>query len=299
MARLVAAVVAFGLAVGPGAGAARSHGALILVDPSTDATVATVQLSGEPLRVTYGAGAFWVVAPAAARVFRVDARTRAVEPFRVGREPFGAAVGGRALWIADHDGFRVLRVDLATGRVSRTRDLGSPQLALAYGRGYVWVIGADESLRRLDPRTLTVTATIPNVAKSVEGIEPSVAVGRGGIWVSDAVTRGVIRVNPRSLHVTRRWVVGGYGVAVGAPGVWSADGFSEVRRLEPGATGVGVRGNPVDVAVDGHGVWAAVRFGRALVRIDPQAHRVAARIPLGREAVSVATGGNLVAVAVD
>jgi hypothetical protein len=153
------------------------------------------------------------------------------------------------LWVADHDGQRVLRVDLATGAVMRSQDLGSPQLAVAYGFGGAWVVGVDDSLRRLDPATLAVTATIEGVASSYEGYEPKIAIAADAIWVSDAFKLAVARVDPRTLRVTYRRAVGGDGITIGAGAVWSADGKQSVWRLAAGRPQpVRAGAGPIDVA---------------------------------------------------
>ena len=291
LAVLVLAVAAFG--------GTPSRGGLVFVDPATNAVSARISSGGEPLRVTFGAGAFWVVAPEAGAVIRVDARTNAVKRIRLGEEPFDAATGDGALFVPDHDGFDVLRVDLRTGGVSRSRKLGVPQLAAAFAFGAVWVVAADESLRRLDPRTLRVTATIAGVASSSPGFEPKIGVAKEALWISDEVKHSVARVDPRRLRVTQRVAKAGYGVAVGGGTVWSGEGYTEVWRIAPGRPlRIAVAGNPVDVAADRSIVWVAARFGHALVRIDGHTARVRNRIPLGREAVAVAVGLGRVAVAV-
>jgi hypothetical protein len=235
-----------------------------------------------------------VVAPAARSVFRVEPRTGSVRRIRLGEEPYDAAAGVGALFVPDHDAFDVHRVDLHTGRITHSRSVGVPQLAAAYAFGAVWVAGADEKLRRFDPRTLRVTAAIAGVAASAPGFEPKIAVAKDALWVSDEVKHSVARIDPVRLRVTKRIPKGGYGVAVGAGGVWSGEGFTEVWRVAPGRPQRSrVPGNPVDLAASSHAVWVAARFGHALVRLAPRR-----RIPLDAEAVAVAVGGGFVAVAV-
>jgi streptogramin lyase len=201
--------------------------------------------------------------------------------------------------VADHDSGRVLRVDLHTGTVTRSLDLGSPQLAIAYGFGAAWVVGADDALRRLDPSTLEVTATIEDVASSYEGYEPKIAVGDGVLWVSDALARSVARVDPQRLQVTYRRALAGNGMAIGGGAVWSADAKRSVWRFADDqarrvSSGVG----PIDVAAGKRSVWAVNGRGHTLVRISAAKLRVVTRLPLGREPVAVAAGGGYVGVAV-
>jgi streptogramin lyase len=265
---------------------------LVLVNAERNAIVARIPLRAEPLRVSFGEGMFWVVAPEARTVFGVDPRTRKVRKIKLGQEPFDAATGGGALWVADHDSRRVMRVDLQTGAVRRSRDLGSPELAVAYGFGAVWVVNAGDTLLRLDPSTLEVTATLEGVASSYEGYEPKIALTDDALWVSDALKRSVARVDPQRLQVTYRRAIAGNGIAIGAGGVWSADGKRFVWRLAGDrARRVQTGAGPIDVAAGKRSAWAVNWRGHTLVRISAARLRVIGRFPLGREPVAVAVGG--------
>jgi DNA-binding beta-propeller fold protein YncE len=268
---------------------------LVLVNATRNAIVARIPLGAEPLRVSFGDGKFWVVAPKARTVFGVDPRTRKVRSIKLGEEPFDAATGGGALWVADHDSRRVLRIDLKTGAVTRSRDFGSPELAIAYGFGSVWVVNADEKLLRLDPSTLDATATLDGVASSYEGYEPKIAVGDTVLWVSDALKRSVARVDPGQPQVTYRRAVAGNGMAVGAGAAWSADAKRFVWRFAGGkARRVAAGNGPIDVAAGKRSVWAVNWRGHTLVRISAARLRAVKRFSLGSEPVAVAVGGGYV-----
>jgi streptogramin lyase len=293
------ALLAAGLLAAGGAAASGSaRGTLVLVDPSRNAIVGRIPLAAEPLRVSYAAGAFWVVAPAARSVFRVDPRRRSAVRWKVGAEPYDAAGSRDAVWVADHDGLAVLRVELPRGTVSRARKLGVPELAIAHAFGSVWSVGADETLSRLDPSTLRVTGRVASVSSSTEGYEPKIAAAPGALWVSDAAQNRVTRIDPARLRVVERRQGAGNGVAVGAGGVWSAEGYEYVVRFAKGGQSrVRVGQGPIDVAVASGSVWVVTRFGRSLVRVDPKRLLVSRRIPLGGTAVAVAAGGGFLAVA--
>jgi streptogramin lyase len=290
---LAAAVVVLGCtAVAAAHTSAARPNSLVLVNTQRNAVVARIPLGAEPLRVSFGEGRFWVVVPKARTVFGVDPRTRNVRKIKLGQEPFDAATGGGALWVADHDSWRVMRVDLKTGRVTRSQNLGSPELAVAYGFGAVWVVNASDALLRVNPSTLEVTATIDGVATSYEGYEPKIAIADDALWVSDALGRSVARVDPQRLEVTYRRAVAGNGIAVGAGGIWSADGERSVWRLAGDqARHVQAGAGPIDVAAGKRSVWAVNWRGHTLVRIGAAKLRVAKRFPLGREPVAVAVGG--------
>jgi streptogramin lyase len=290
-----------------GASASPSHdgvvaprNSLVLVNARTDSIVAQIPLGATPARVSYGEGAFWVVCPDAGRIVRVNPRTSAIRRVELGEEPFDAAIGAGALWVPDHDTFRIYRLDLKSGEVSKSKSLGNPQLAVAYGFGAVWAVGADDGVSRLDPRTLSVTGTIPGVADSAEGAEPKMTVARDGLWISDAITHTFTRVDPKRLRVTHRAGHGGDGMTAGGGGVWSADGGTSVWRfarghLRPVRAGSG----PIDVAASDRAVWAVSRFDETLLRIDPRRLHVVSVTPLGGEPIALAVGDGYVAVIVD
>jgi streptogramin lyase len=294
------ALIAAAIGVGGTAAVAGANGShslarpnsLVLVNAGRNAIVARIPLGAEPLRVSFGDGKFWVVAPKARTVFSVNPRTRKVRSIKLGQEPFDAVTGGGALWVADHDSRRVMRLDLQSGKVTRSRDLGSPELAIAYGFGSVWVVNAGDTLLRLDPSTLEVTATLEGVASSYEGYEPKIAIGDDVLWVSDALKRSVARVDPQRLQVTYRRGVAGDGIAIGAGAVWSTDAKrfvwrfagDQARRMAAGA-------GPIDVAAGKRSVWVVNWRGHTLVRISAARLRVVKRFSLGREPVAVAVGG--------
>jgi streptogramin lyase len=287
---LTCAVVAALAFVGGSAAGAPSSGALALVKGGR--LIATLPLRAEPMRVSYGDGAFWVVAPHQNLVVRVGPTRRLIERHSVADEPYDAVWGAGVLWVARHDGFDVVGLP---GR--RSRSLETPQLAIAYAFGSVWTVGADGVLYRLDPRRLRVTGSVDGVASSNEGFEPKIAASLDSLWISDAVRRVVTRVDPRRLRIVGSIPHGGNGVAVAGRTVWSTDA-SNTWRVAGGAplrlrTGTG----PYDVAAGGDSVWVANRFSRTVSRVDPRRARVTKTIRVPGRAAAIAYGGGYVAVA--
>jgi hypothetical protein len=294
-----AAALAVLAGFGGGAGPVVRGNALALVDARSGRVIDGITLADEPLRVAYGAGAFWAVLPDSRRLMRFLPRPgqpRTVTFRTIGLEPYDVAAGGGAVWVADHDAFDVHRV--GPGEVRSSPNLAGPQLAIGYGFGAVWTIGADDALRRLDPRSLRPTGEVADVANGVEGYEPKLAFGPDELWVSDAVGNRVVRVDPVHLRVTRRIARGGAGVALLRGQVWSTDSFGAVLRVADGPpvkaqTGFGA----FDVAAGGGYLWVANRFAGTLTRVDPTT--LATRTTkIGGSPVSVAYGDGYVAVAV-
>ncbi|MBD0329276.1 MAG: hypothetical protein ICV64_04150 [Thermoleophilia bacterium] len=148
---------------------------------------------------------------------------------------------------------RVVRIDPRSGRPARSASLPRPG-ALAVGPRDVYATDFwRNALRRLDPRTLRVTATrrlsLPfrcPPAGDREFFPAHVGAAASGAWVTTARC-AVARVG----RLLRRVVV---------------------VRLPPKAPG--------DLAVARDAVWIA--GGRRVYRIDPRTDRVVARIRIGR-----------------
>jgi hypothetical protein len=141
----------------------------------------------------------------------------------------------------------IARIDTRTGAVSHLAFAGGPVVGL----GAVWItpqgfaVGRPGSLRRYDPRTHRVTASIP-VPRAVEA-----AFGAGRVWAVSF---------PRPLATATA------SFAPHSAGLWQVDPRSDRivgRPVRLGAV-------PLAVAVCGHELWVALEGGRLLhFRIDP------------------------------
>ena len=132
-----------------------------------------------------------------------------------------------------------------------------------------WTLFQDAPMERRDKRTGELIETIPLVGGSLEEVGKSAA-AFGSLWVAVASGGGA---------VTRLDAASGDVVAtIPIPGGLFSDATSYVS----------------DVAVAADGVWvlsaAAGGADRQLVRIDPQTNSVAASLPAGRFAASLAYG---------
>jgi hypothetical protein len=291
---------ALGVAVAPALCAGAASGApgpsVVVLSASSGRTVATARLSAEPTRAAWGDGAFWVVTPEDGAVVRVTPSGPAQRRTFRG-EPYDAATGAGAVWVPRHDAFDLLGLDWRRKSRRRSANLQTPQLAVAFGFGSVWTVGADGALRRIDPRTLRVTGTIGGVSFSSEGFEPKIAVARDALWISDAVRHVVARVDPRRLRVSAVVSHGGNGVAVAGTQVWSTDGSvawrvagGPVRRLRTG-------NGAYDVTAGGSSIWVANRFSRTVAQVDPTGAKIVRTFRLPERPSALAYGGGYLAVA--
>ena len=268
---------------------------LVLVDAADDRVLADVRVGGTPRRVAFDDGAFWTAAPKAGLVVRVNARTHEATRFRVGEDPFDVAVGGGAVWVPDHDRQVLYRLDPQTGRTRATASLGGPVVTAAYGLGAAWAVVAPGDLKRIDPKTLGVTHTTPNVASTTEEAEPKLLFTRDRLLVVSPSSAWIARVDASGASKGKRNVNGLTGGTLARGALWLGNSAGFV-------VGNGMRAHvgysPRDLAGDGDAVWVAVYNESRVKRVDADDGHVVATIRLNRAPVAVAAGDGVVAVAV-
>ncbi|MGH2394760.1 MAG: YncE family protein, partial [Candidatus Limnocylindria bacterium] len=141
-------------------------------------------------------------------------------------------------------------------------NVGAEPVAVAAGGGVVWVANSlDQSLSRLAIGLPTADAPI------ALGFTPgalALDVDAGALWIVDRAGNAVVRYDTRSRDQVRV-LVGSRpaGIAIGAGGVWVANGGDgTVTRIDPATNEVVVTitvgGAPVGIAVSGETVWVAV-----------------------------------------
>jgi hypothetical protein len=222
---------------------------------------------------------------------------RTVATARLGGEPTRVATCAGTVWVPRHDGLDLLGLDWKHRRERRSANLQAPQLAVAYGFGSVWTVGAGGPLSRFDPRTLRVTGTVGGVSFSSEGFEPKIAVAHDALWISDAVRHAVVRVDPRRLRVASVVAHGGNGVAVAGSQVWSTDGSFAWRVAGGPVCRLRTGNGAYDAAAGGGSIWVANRFSRTVAQVDPGAAKVVRTFRLPERPSVLAYGAGYLAVA--
>jgi sugar lactone lactonase YvrE len=222
---------------------------LVRIDPETG-TIAAVVSMGAPGIV----GPAAVDVAASARMVWVynwhDHAVRAVDP-KTNVVNRTIAIGGLApstgnalaadrggAWVlSEKDGSGILTRISDTTRATRVYRLRYDPVAVAVGRGAVWVAAKDgtlDTVLRVDPSTGSVRAAVHLKGTDIQ----SIAVGQGGVWVlqSGAITR----LDETTAHATGRVRLPGYQVAqlvVGSSGVWATmrleDGSNALIRVDP------------------------------------------------------------------
>ena len=297
--------------------AAAGSGAFVaVVSPRSGEVEARVRVGGTPTAVTVGHGRVWVLNADDQTLSRIDPRSHATDTFAIGATPTDVAAGAGGVWVG-HGGrvpgaqasglvaTALARLDVdtraprATIPLPRGRETVSDAVSdhIAVGAGGVWVIGSDERVLRVDPRTNRVAAAIPGVrahaiaadARSVWALAAdgtvaridarsnavvgrgrvsassvaSIAAGRGGAWISAPADGVVWRVVPGALDrlvmSTVRVPIGTTDVAYGAGALWAVNPLRGTLSRVEGTTvrTIAVGGFPRAVAVGEEGVWVA------------------------------------------
>ena len=215
----------------------------------------------------------------------------------------GLGAGPSGVWVADDERGLARVIDPAFRTVARTYRIerGGPDepRPVAVTPGAVWV-SFGHGMARLDPARRRTVARIP-LGNSPSGV----AVGAGGVWVSDDIDGTVSRIDPATNDVLATIPVGASasGIAAGAGGVWVAVPLEDrVKRIDPATNAIAevvrVGGGPAAVALGAGALWVTSRRAGTVTRIDPRQARIAATIRLGDSPQGVAVAGGAVWVTV-
>jgi sugar lactone lactonase YvrE len=129
---------------------------------------------------------------------------RIVRTFSVPNAQFvSVAEGGGSLWLLDNYSSAVLRLDPSTGKVTgRSPSNGDPVVQMVYDDGAVFMSTEAYDLRRIDARTMKVTAVLGQNSGS-QWAWQYLAVGPDGSLWSTPGTASVAQLDPKTLHVIR------------------------------------------------------------------------------------------------
>ncbi|MGH9278849.1 MAG: hypothetical protein ACRD12_12195 [Acidimicrobiales bacterium] len=261
--------------------------------------IAAVDVGERASGVAVGEKAVWAV-DGERTLLRVDPGSKSITGrIDVADGAQQVAVGEGGVWISGRSA--VSRVDPATARVTARLEVGSPR-GLAAGKGAVWVANGqdDGTLSRIDPKSMRVSATIKVPAHPEETLpipqDPGdVAIGEGGVWVTDRRVGTVSRVDPGSNRVTLirdRMGLDSTGVAAGEAHVWVVSTLG-LHRLDPDKRfpdRFDVVDMPSGVAVGKGAMWVSNFGNDTLARIDPRTGRRTRAIELQESPVGLALG---------
>jgi YVTN family beta-propeller protein len=283
---------------------------LAMIDPESDRLVATVPTGVGPADVSAGANYVWVANRADDTTTQVDPRTKEVVGNAAPRTSVaGLAAGAGSVWIADSRGSELVRLDPDFASVAASIQLApGPDVfresglnPVAVGPGAVWVGKTSGGVGRVDPASDEVVAKVP------VGNNPSaIAVGIGGVWITDDVDNTVTRIDPANANAVTAITPVGQGpgaVATGEGAVWVANTQDDtVARIDPRSAAViatiPVGRRPTGIAAGAGAVWVANSLSGTVTRIDPDTNRVGATIDVGEAPQGITIANDLVWVSV-
>ncbi|MBS1678442.1 MAG: protein kinase [Actinobacteria bacterium] len=266
-----------------------------------------VAIGRPPLRIAAGSEKIWVLSESEATLTRIDAETDRIlgKPLDLPHGVAAVAVGGGSVWVTDSRRGRLLRVDDESGRITQRIDIGGHPGPLVYGGGRVWVADQDGAgitavnakggrvvRRHLGPHTAPLR----------------LAIGAGSLWVSSAATGQVHHIGLRAFAVGRSIAAGRRpaGITVADGLVWVADARSgSVVRLDPSVQAVSgpplaVGEHPGGIDAGPKSLWVTLAGEDAVRRLTlPSGEPDGAPIPVGPEPAAVAVGTTAVWVAND
>ena len=164
----------------------------------------------------------------------------------------------------------------------------------------VWVSNKPrDSVSRLDPKTNTVTATIPVGKAPCSGV----AAGFGSLWVPNCGDNTMSRVDLKSEKViaTIKTTIGNSegSIVAGAGSVWlMTDAKGTLARFDPATNAVVaeiyVASGSYGLAFGEDAVWVTSTEHSTVARVDPRTNLVVETIPVGKSPRFIAAGGGAV-----
>ncbi len=161
------------------------------------------------------------------------------EPIAVGKKPYDVEVGETGVLVANLDDGTLSIINPETDEVDSMKVGGSPS-AVVEGEGGIWTTNFAGSITRVDPGTGDVSEAIVGGGDTGAGI----AVGEGGVWLTDQDANTVEQIDPTSLDPVGKPIEVGekpFAVAVGDNTLYVANEKDETvsadrRRRRPSRT---------------------------------------------------------------
>jgi DNA-binding SARP family transcriptional activator/streptogramin lyase len=185
----------------------------------------------------------------------------------------------------------LILVDAHSGAVQADVPVGGSQGVTRSYQGHLWTLGDDGVMAEVDPASGALVRSVP------VGVQwGGVAVGAGGIWVTDRNGPTLLRIDALTGEINLRARLSSrglrreepnMGIAVDAGSLWVARGPEAVDRLNPSSLklerriqlrrrgcGWGLGGAQCSVVAGGGHVWVAGGLGGWLARIDEATNRL-------------------------
>jgi DNA-binding beta-propeller fold protein YncE len=288
--------------------AAIAAAVILLSGGSSGPTVAApLPIGKPPLRIAAGSEKIWVLSEPEATLTRIDAETDTIlgAPLEMPPGVAAVAVGGGSVWVTDSKTGQLLRIDDETGGVTQRIRIGGDPGPLVYGGGRIWIA---------DAKGAGITAVNAKGGRVVRRDLPPhiaplrLATGAGGLWVSNATSSTVRRIDLGTFAVGAPIAAGRRpaGITVASGLVWVADTRADaVTRLDPSLQAVSgapiaVGERPGGIDAGPKSVWVTLAGEDAVRRLDlPDGEPDGGPIAVGPEPSALAVGETAVWVVND
>jgi YVTN family beta-propeller protein len=276
---------------------------LVAIDPTTNRIALYTSVGNTPNAVTVGAGSAWVLNTNEQTLSRINLATGKLQrtfPAVTGASDIAFSrgvvwmIGSSNLLAAFEPDAPSTGTTIDLGPVGNPRAMVQPCCAVTATRRALWATSAGAAWR-ISPaprRRFALTANdccgpiafgfrsawlagdlglvrIDAVSGGRSLVKlpfhgAGIAIGAGSVWVIDALTDRVWRINPNLNAVSGTTTVGQQpsGIAVGAGSVWISTADGTVSRINP-STGrvtatVTVGGTPAGIAFGGGRIWVSI-----------------------------------------
>jgi YVTN family beta-propeller protein len=315
---LGAALLAFFVTRGDGAGVPEQTGRLLRIDPATSRVADIASVGDGPRAVAAGSDRVWVAGYRDASLWQVDPATGTTLKLETVGRPWEVTIHEDSAYVAASGpsafGGNVTKYDAVTG--GRLEGVELLACGIASGAVGIWLAGCPNvnELSSGGPGSgIRILETIPlpyprdvsaaNFRESLVGI----ATGAGSIWVlGDPSDRRLWRIDPVRKRIAATIDLGfaPRSLAVGAGSVWITDQLDDkVVRLDPQknrvTASIPVGRGASAVAVGGGDVWVANSIDHTVSRIDPATNAVVETIDVGARPEDVTVTDDAVWVAAD
>ena len=178
---------------------ADDRGALLRIDPESNAAVAEIYTQRGAISMASGADALWIVAPPADAVMRLNPHTNVItETIKVAGSPASIAFADGAPWTLNATASTLTRIDVKANKVAETIALpGSGGGTVVAGAGSVWITRAGLPLARVDPRRNRLVQVFSGTAGG-----GALLFGHDALWLA-ATPASVWRLDARFLEAMR------------------------------------------------------------------------------------------------
>ena len=274
------------------------------IDATTNRVLADTPVGNSPTTVAVGAGSVWAlnsneqtvsrIDPTSRKVIRVIPTTTRASELAVSTDAIWVASTARTLVVLNPDAPLIARVIPLPGVQNAL--LSGPGSRVATAAGAVWATTTG-AVWRVVPGPRRRFAIIQR------GCCGPVAVGSDSIWVASdfGLDRLDAHTGSHQAHIGLPFRPS--GLAIEAHGIWLADALTDrVWRVDPRTNAlevsVQVGDHPSAVTVGAGAVWVASGDG-TVSRIDPETDTVTKTIVLGGAPSGIGYGSGTVWVAVD